>query len=160
MGEVCDSLVFALFSLPGFQLSWFWVWSFWIISFGLNHLGTPWFSPKSFFSSSNHHFTSGSSQNIGWNIFLKWKIFILPSKTLVIPLRSQATLIFLAPKILRKILIILRTLGHLSEQKYFTTLWNIWLQKIKSFLDRNGSFYSNYLFTSSIVAGFSCAYLP
>ena len=40
-------------------------------------------------------------------------------------LSSKATLIFLAPKILRKIPIILWTLGHLFEQKYFTTLWNI-----------------------------------
>ena len=35
-----------------------------------------------------------------------------------------------------------------------------WLQKIKSLLGWNGSFYINYLFTSSNVAGFPCAYLP
>ena len=70
---VCDSLVFAHFSLTDFQLVWFWNLEFWIFSDGLKHLGTPWLSPKCLISPSNYHFLSGSPQNNILNIFLKGK---------------------------------------------------------------------------------------
>ena len=160
MGEVCDSLVFALLYLPDFQLHWFWNLEFWIFSYGLKHLGTPWLSPKCPISLSNHHSHSGSSQNNYWNIFLKWKIFISLSKTLARSMCSIETPIFLAHKNLKKITNIIWTLGTFLS-KNISSLFGIFLlQKIFSVLDRNGGFYSNYYFTSSNVADFSCASSP
>ena len=153
----CDSLVFSLSSLSDFHLVWIWIWNFESLQMDLSTWVPPWRSPKWLILSS-HNFFSDLPQNNIMNIFLMKNIHFL-SKPLTRPLCSKATPIILAHKNLRKFPNILSTLGHLPEQKISSLFGILFLQKIFSVLDRNGSFY-NYHFTCSFVAEFSCASSP
>ena len=126
----------------------------------LNTWVPPWLSPKWLISLSSHHFFSDQPQNNIMNIFLKWKISIFSSKTLTNHLCSKVTPIFLAHKNLRKFTNILWTLGTFLSKNIAPLFGIFFLQKLFSVLDRNGGFFSNYHFTCSIGAAFSCASSP
>ena len=116
---------FCLLSFSRLHLLLLWNWGFWINSNGLKHLGMPLIFTQVTHPSLTHHSFSENSQNDPRNIFYRRKIFIVFSKTQFRNLCSKATLIFIAPKILRKFPNILWPLAHLPEQKYCITFWNI-----------------------------------